>query len=55
MADESSAIYTLTNADGGNVYPQTVADAVKFDDNTTVKAKIQQLEDMINELKNKTN
>ena len=45
----------LTDAEGNLVFPQTDANFVRYDSDFTVKAKIQQLEELITELNTKIN
>lgn len=52
MAIDTNAIYSLTNTAGGKVYPETVADAVKYDSTTTVKGKLNVLDERMSTFTN---
>ena len=52
MAIDTNAIYSLTNTAGGKVYPETVANAVKYDSTTTVKGKLNVLDERMSTFTN---
>ena len=52
MALDTNAIYSLTNTSGGKVYPETVADAAKYDSTTTVKGKLNVLDERMSTFTN---
>ena len=52
MAIDKNAIYSLTNTNGGKVYPETIADAVNYDSTTTVKGKLNVLDERMSTFTN---